>query len=189
MMLSDGDLQDALNSGSLAVIPPGVMQPASIDLTLGLGFQTFQIKPAGLGIDPDEGYLPLPVSSRPGDTIWFEPGQFALGCTAEKVWIGDGLAARIEGKSSLGRLGLMVHSTAGFVDPGFHGQLTLELHNVNRYPIALRPGMAIAQLCVFELKTPARRPYGSDGLGSRYQDQQGPTASRSWMGPGGSSRG
>lgn len=184
MMLSDGDLQAAMDSGCLVVDPPGVMQPASIDLSLGDGFLVFRINPPNTVVWPrsetspvDEFHSWLLAGDFP-----LHPGQFILGHTKEKVTLSATLAARIEGKSSLGRHGLMVHSTAGFVDPGFTGQLTLELSNLSPNTIMLTPGMFIAQLCVFELKTPARKPYGSDGLGSRYQGQQGPTASRSWMG-------
>ena len=108
------------------------------------------------------------------------PGEFVLGSTLEVVTIPDDLAARLEGKSSLGRLGLLTHSTAGFVDPGFSGHITLELSNVANLPITLWPGMKIGQLCMFRLSTPAEHPYGSAVYGSRYQDQRGPTPSRSY---------
>jgi dCTP deaminase len=108
------------------------------------------------------------------------PGEFALGATQEWVELPDDLVARIEGKSSLGRLGLLTHSTAGFVDPGFSGHITLELSNVANLPITLWPGMKIGQLCLFRLTTPAEHPYGSAVYGSRYQDQRGPTPSRSF---------
>jgi len=108
------------------------------------------------------------------------PGEFVLGSTLEVVSVPDDLAARLEGKSSLGRLGLLTHSTAGFVDPGFSGHITLELSNVANLPITLWPGMKIGQLCLFRLTTPARHPYGSPVYGSRYQDQRGPTPSRSF---------
>lgn len=180
-MLSDGDLQEAMESGCLDIVPAGVLQPASIDLHLEDGFKTV-IPDGGFVIDPEKkttGHHTL-VTSGIGYAL--SPGAFILASTIEFIGICEHYAARVEGKSSLGRLGLMVHSTAGFIDPGFRGQITLELSNVNNSPIMLTPGMAIAQLCVFELKTPAREPYGSEGLGSRYQGQRGPTASRSWMG-------
>lgn len=178
-MLSDGDLQEALDEGCLKIDPPGVMQPASIDLTLADEFVVF----GHVGrIWPKNPVNTKQVIVAMGGDFALAPGLFVLASTVQTVGICEGYAARVEGKSSLGRLGLMVHSTAGFIDPGFRGQITLELSNVNNSPIMLTPGMAIAQLCVFELKTPARKPYGSEGLGSKYQGQQGPTPSRSWMG-------
>jgi dCTP deaminase len=108
------------------------------------------------------------------------PGEFVLGSTLEVVSIPDDLAARLEGKSSLGRLGLLTHSTAGFVDPGFSGHITLELSNVANLPITLWPGMKIGQLCLFQLSSAAEHSYGSAVYGSRYQDQRGPTPSRSF---------
>jgi dCTP deaminase len=109
------------------------------------------------------------------------PGEFVLGATFEAVTLPDDVAARLEGKSSLGRLGLLTHSTAGFIDPGFSGHVTLELSNVATLPITLWPGMKIGQLCFFRLSSPAEHPYGSDASGSRYQGQRGPTASRSFQ--------
>ena len=106
------------------------------------------------------------------------PGEFVLGSTFEAISLPDDLAGRLEGKSSLGRLGLLTHSTAGFIDPGFSGHITLELSNVANLPITLWPGMKIGQLCLFRLSSPAERPYGSEGVGSRYQGQRGPTPSR-----------
>jgi dCTP deaminase len=108
------------------------------------------------------------------------PGEFVLASTYELVTLPDDVAARLEGKSSLGRLGLLTHSTAGFIDPGFSGHVTLELSNVATLPIMLWPGMKIGQLCFFRLSSPAEHPYGSDLMGSRYQGQRGPTASRSY---------
>ncbi len=109
------------------------------------------------------------------------PGEFVLGSTFESVTLPDDLAGRLEGKSSLGRLGLLTHSTAGFIDPGFTGHITLELSNVANLPITLWPGMKIGQLCLFRLSSPAERPYGSAGVGSRYQGQRGPTPSRAHL--------
>jgi dCTP deaminase len=108
------------------------------------------------------------------------PGEFVLGATYEKVTLGDDIASRLEGKSSLGRIGLLTHSTAGFIDPGFSGHVTLELGNVANLPILLYPGMKIGQICVFQLSSPAEHPYGSSVNASRYQGQRGPTPSRSW---------
>jgi dCTP deaminase len=178
MMLSDGDLQAAMDSGCLVVNPPGVMQPASIDLSLSDTLLIFGYTPRIWPKNPTKtNELMIPQ----GENWPLAPGMFVLASTIETVWLCDEYAARVEGKSSLGRLGLMVHSTAGFIDPGFRGQVTLELSNVNNSPIMLTPGMGIAQLCVFELKTPARKPYGHPDNGNRYQGQRGPVASRSWM--------
>lgn len=187
MLLSDRDLSTALQDGRLQVslFHEEMMQPASIDVRLGRRFRVFNTS-AYQAIDPaleQPGLTSLvELGMAAGDDVFtLQPGEFVLGTTLERVQLADGLAARLEGKSSLGRLGLLVHSTAGFVDPGFGGKVTLELSNVNRMPILLRPGMFIGQLCVFLLSSPAEHPYGSAGLGSRYQGQQGPTESRSWQ--------
>lgn len=193
-LLSDTDLIAALDAGDLSVVPGwrDAVQPASIDLRLGRQFRTFNnhghthIDPAAdqpgltelveVGVpaaDPDG-----PARDHPRTQFVLHPGEFVLGTTYETVRIPPHLAARIEGKSSLGRLGLLVHSTAGFIDPGFSGLITLELSNVASLPIILRPGMPIAQLCVMRLTSPARRPYGHPGLNSKYQGQDTPTASR-----------
>jgi dCTP deaminase len=181
MMLSDRDIGAALADGSLTIDPfdPACLQPASVDVRLSPGFRVFHnhsrthIDPATPGDDLTEL-----VTVKPGDPFILHPGEFVLGCTVERFAVPPDMSARLEGKSSLGRLGLLVHSTAGFVDPGFRGALTLELSSVARLPILLWPGMRIGQLCVFRLSSPAECPYGTAGLGSRYQDQSGPTASR-----------
>jgi len=132
-------------------------------------------------IDPaaDQSDLTREVSVERGEEFILHPGEFVLGSTYELITLPDDVAARLEGKSSLGRLGLMTHSTAGFIDPGFSGHVTLELANVATLPIKLYPGMKIGQLCFFRLSSPAEHPYGSEKYGSRYQGQRGPTASRS----------
>jgi dCTP deaminase len=197
MMLSDTDLTDALQGGAVRIggLHPDAVQPASVDLRLGPEFRVF-IEHRYAVIDPEQEQPGLTesvdVRANLDSTVWghvrdgaylLQPGEFVLATTAERVQLDEAHAARIEGKSSLGRLGLMVHSTAGFVDPGFAGQVTLELSNVSPLPIVLRPGMWIAQLCVFELLSPATRPYGP-ARGSRYQNQYGPTASLAWRNPG-----
>ena len=113
-------------------------------------------------------------------TFILHPGEFVLGSTLERVRLGTDIVARVEGKSSLGRLGLLVHATAGYVDPGWDGHLTMELSNVSTLPIRLYYGMKIGQLCFFRLTSPSENPYGSEKYGSRYQGQRGPTAARSW---------
>ncbi len=118
------------------------------------------------------------VEATPDDPFILHPGEFVLGATAEVIGLADDIVARLEGKSSLGRIGLLIHSTAGFIDPGFNGQVTLELSNVANLPIAIYPGMKIGQVSFYQLSTPAENPYGSAGAGSKYQGQRGPTASR-----------
>jgi len=180
IMLADCDLTAAIRAGELALDPydPALLQPASIDVRLAGTFLTFNnhththIDPQ----EPPEGLTKLVTVGEAGFTL--HPGEFVLGSTVEQITLGSRLAARLEGKSSLGRLGLMVHATAGFIDPGFCGNVTLELSNVATLPIRLRPDMLIGQLCVFALSSPADRPYGTPGLRSRYQGQCGPTTSR-----------
>lgn len=184
MLLSDRCLLKAITSEELLIDPfdPTLIQPASIDVRLSDQFRVFTGHYA-TAIDPrrrDDG-LTRPIQTLPTEAFILHPGEFVLGCTVERFRIPPTLAARLEGKSSLGRHGLLVHSTAGFIDPGFHGRITLELSNVNTLPIMLWPNMRIGQLCCFRLSTPAERPYGSPGLGSRYQLQAGPEASRSWL--------
>jgi dCTP deaminase len=183
-MLSDGDLAHAILDGELRVTPfdPHMIQPASIDLRLGRVFRVFSDEAYEV-IDPalQQEAISRLVTVEAGATLLLQPGQFILGETLEAVEVGDRHAARIEGKSSLGRLGLEVHRTAGFIDPGFRGSITLELSNVRRRPIRLYPGMKIAQLCALRLSSPAVVPYGAPGNGSRYQDQCGPTESLSWQ--------
>lgn len=179
MLLSDRDLTAALKAGTLTVDPytPTLLQPASIDVRLSRLFRVFD-NHTGTHIDPATPSEPLTrLVHADGDGFILHPGEFVLGATMETIGVGPELAARLEGKSSLGRLGLLVHSTAGFIDPGFEGHITLELSNVATLPIRLHPGMRIGQLCVMALSSPALHPYGSPGLGSRYQGQQGPTAS------------
>lgn len=181
MLLSDRDLKAAIKSGVLGVNPldPARIQPASIDVLLADTFRVFHSH-RHTHIDPrrPQPELAEKVRTHPGDPFILHPGEFALGSTVETVRLGPEHAADIAGKSSLGRLGLLVHATAGFVDPGFHGQITLELSNVATLPILLWPGDPIGQLRVYPLSSPCERPYGTPGLGSRYQGQSGPTPSR-----------
>ncbi|WP_430779676.1 dCTP deaminase [Actinoplanes sp. G11-F43] len=182
MLLSDRDLVSEIKSGGFALEPfePTLMQPSSVDVRLDRFFRVFN-NHLYTHIDPAEQQdeLTAPVEVEDGQPFVLHPGEFVLASTLEVVTLGQGLAARLEGKSSLGRLGLLTHSTAGFIDPGFSGHVTLELSNVANLPIKLWPGMKIGQLCVFRLSSPAEHPYGSDVYGSRYQNQRGPTASRS----------
>jgi dCTP deaminase len=185
VLLSDTDIQAALTTGAAQLDPydPAMIQPASIDVRLGRKFRVFENHRAAC-IDPafDQPDLTRLVEVGESSAFVLHPGEFVLAATLETVTLGPALAARLEGKSSLGRHGLVTHATAGFIDPGFTGRITLELSNVAPLPIKLWPGMKIGQLCFFRLTSPAARPYGSDGLGSRYQGQKGPTASRSHLG-------
>ena len=183
MLLSDRDITAALADGRLGIEPhdAGLVQPSSIDVRLDRFFRVFN-NARYTHIDPAQQQDDLTTLVEPaaGEPFVLHPGEFVLGSTLEVVSLPDDLAARLEGKSSLGRLGLLTHSTAGFVDPGFSGSITLELSNVANLPITLWPGMKIGQLCLFTLSSPSEHPYGSSVYGSRYQDQRGPTPSRSY---------
>lgn len=183
MLLSDRDLVDQVKSGRLQLEPfePTLIQPSSVDVRLDRWFRVFN-NTRYTHIDPaqQQDELTSLVEVPDGEPFVLHPGEFVLASTLEVVTLPDDLAGRLEGKSSLGRLGLLTHSTAGFIDPGFSGHVTLELSNVANLPITLWPGMKIGQLCIFRLSSPAEHPYGSAVYGSRYQGQRGPTPSRSW---------
>lgn len=185
MLLSDRDIRAQVEAGRVSLDPydPGMVQPSSIDVRLDRYFRLFDNHKHPL-IDPAEEQPDLTrlVEVDSGEAFVLHPGEFVLGSTYELVTLPDDIAARVEGKSSLGRLGLLTHATAGFVDPGFSGHVTLELSNVATLPIKLYPGMKIGQLCFFRLSSAAEHPYGSEVYGSHYQGQRGPTASRSWAG-------
>ena len=184
MLLSDRDLKAALASGRMALSPydEDMVQPSSIDVRLDRFFRVFA-NHRYTHIDPAEQQDDLTelVEVRDDEAFLLHPGEFVLGSTLEVITLGDDLASRLEGKSSLGRLGLLTHSTAGFIDPGFSGHVTLELSNVANLPIKLYPGMRIGQICLLPLSSPSTHPYGSSVYGSRYQDQRGPTPSRSYL--------
>ena len=184
MLLSDRDIKAELAAQRVALEPfdESMVQPSSIDVRLDRFFRTFE-NHRYPHIDPAEDQPDLTRMVEPlGDEPFIlHPGEFVLGSTYEVVTLPDDVAARLEGKSSLGRLGLLTHSTAGFIDPGFSGHVTLELANVANLPINLWPGMKIGQLCFFRLSSPAEHPYGSEKYGSRYQGQRGPTPSRSHL--------
>jgi len=183
MLLSDRDIRAEIESGRVQLDPLdlGMIQPSSIDVRLDKFFRLFDNHKYPF-IDPAEEQpdLTRALEVAEGEPFILHPGEFVLGSTFEQVTLPDDIAARLEGKSSLGRLGLLTHSTAGFVDPGFSGHVTLELSNVATLPIKLWPGMKIGQLCFFRLSSSSENPYGSEKYGSRYQGQRGPTASRSW---------
>ena len=184
MLLSDRDIKAELEAGRVGLDPydPAMIQPSSIDVRLDRYFRLFDNHKYPF-IDPAEDQPELTHLVETDDDLPFilHPGEFALASTFERVTLPDDVAARLEGKSSLGRLGLLTHSTAGFIDPGFSGHVTLELSNVATLPIKLYPGMKIGQLCLFQLTSPAEHPYGSQQYGSRYQGQRGPTPSRSYL--------
>ncbi|WP_300676100.1 dCTP deaminase [Nocardioides sp.] len=184
MLLSDRDILGQIDGGRIALDPwdPAMLQPSSIDVRLDRFFRVFDNHKYAT-IDPavDQSELTRQVETEGEEPFILHPGEFVLGSTYETVTLPDDIAARVEGKSSLGRLGLLTHATAGFVDPGFSGHVTLELANVATLPIKLYPGMKIGQFCFFQLTSPADHPYGSDKYGSRYQGQRGPTPSRSFQ--------
>lgn len=180
MIVSDGTLEEMLLSGYLSVTPieAGQVQPASIDVRLGADFIRFADGWGEFEVDPfkDNSDLGEPQTVRDGKCFLLRSGEFALGTTVESVRLPDDLVARVEGKSSLARIGLAVHATAGFIDPGFCGQVTLEFSNLSGHAIKLWPGMKIAQLSFQMMESVARRPYGHPELNSKYQDQKGTTA-------------
>lgn len=184
MLLSDRDILAAQKDGHISLDPwtPEMVQPASIDVRLDRFFRLFN-NHAYTYVDPAEnqGALTEQFDVAPDEPWILHPGEFALGSTWEYVKLDATVAARLEGKSSLGRLGILTHSTAGFIDPGFEGHITLELSNVSTLPVKLWPGMKIGQMCFFQLSSPAEHPYGSKDTGSHYQGQRGPTPSRSYV--------
>lgn len=183
MVLSDRSITEALATGRLVIEPiaEDAVQPASIDIRLGGEFRVFRNhREAYIDVRQPVEALTETVTIEPDEPFVLHPGEFVLGTTLERVTLADDLVARVEGKSSLGRLGLLVHATAGYVDPGWDGQLTMELSNVATLPIRLYYAMKIGQLSFLELTTKADRPYGHPGLRSRYQGQSGPTASRGY---------
>ena len=184
MLLSDRDIRSELESGRVVLEPydPAMIQPSSVDVRIDRLFRLFDNHKYSV-IDPaqEQPELTRLVEVEKGEAFVLHPGEFVLASTYEVVTLPDDVAARLEGKSSLGRLGLITHSTAGFIDPGFSGHVTLELANVATLPIKLWPGMKIGQLCFFRLSSAAEHPYGSEKYGSRYLGQRGPTASRSFQ--------
>jgi dCTP deaminase len=184
VLLSDRDIRKEIESKRISLEPyePGLIQPSSIDVRIDRYFRVFE-NHRYPHIDPsvEQAELTRLVEPDGDEPFILHPGEFVLGSTYEVVSLPDDVSARLEGKSSLGRLGLLTHSTAGFIDAGFSGHVTLELSNVATLPIKLWPGMRIGQLCFFRLTSPAEAPYGSGATGSRYQGQRGPTPSRSFQ--------
>ena len=184
MVLSDRQIKEGLESGSIAIEPlaDGAIQPSSVDLHTDCYFRVFRNDHTPY-IDPKRAQEDLTelVEVADGEAFILHPGEFVLGSTLERVALGSDLVARLEGKSSLGRLGLLIHSTAGFVDAGWDGHLTLELSNVANLPIAIYPGMKIGQISFLQMTSAAEHPYGSDATGSKYKGQTGPTPSRYYL--------
>jgi len=186
VVLSDRTIREEISRGRLVIDPlgDGCIQPSSVDLRLAPLFRVFRVgilpRPYLDVAQPMEGFTEL-VEVAEDEPFIIQPGEFVLAATLETITLPDDIVARVDGKSSLGRLGLLIHATAGFVDPGWTGKLTLELSNVAKMPIAVRPGMRICQISFLRLSTPAERLYGSPGLGSKYQGQTEPTASRAYQ--------
>jgi dCTP deaminase len=184
VLLSDRDIRAEIQAGRLGVDPfdDSLIQPSSVDVRLDNLFRVFN-NTRYTHIDPSlrQDDLTTLVEPKIDEPFVLHPGEFVLGATLERCTLPDDLAGRLEGKSSLGRLGLLTHSTAGFIDPGFTGHITLELSNVANLPITLWPGMKIGQLCLLRLTSPAEHPYGSAKVGSKYQGQRGPTPSKSYQ--------
>ena len=179
--MSDRSIREQLAAGRIVIDPldEACLQPSSIDVKVSNLFRVFRNHTASvIDVKKDMTSLTELVESAVGDAFMLHPGEFALGSTLERVGVPDDMVARVEGKSSLGRLGLLIHSTAGFIDAGFDGHITLELSNVANLPITLYPGMKIGQVSFMMMTTPADKPYGKGASGSKYQGQRGPTPSR-----------
>lgn len=180
-VLSDHTIHEELASGRIVIDPldKSAIQPASVDLRLNSMFRVFRVtsRPYVDVQEPVDDLTEL-IEIAPEEPFVIQPGTFFLGSTLETITLPDDIVARVDGKSSLGRLGLLVHATAGYVDPGWTGRLTLELSNQSQMPIALYYGMRVAQISFLRMSTPVDHPYGSPELGSKYQGQTGPTASR-----------
>jgi dCTP deaminase len=181
VILSDRSIREQIDTGRIVIEPfdPALVQPSSVDVRISNLFRVFRNHTAGLiDVKVDTRDMTELVEMPEDGVFMLHPGEFVLGSTLERIGVPDDLVARIEGKSSLGRLGLLIHSTAGFIDAGFDGHVTLELANVASLPITLYPGMKIGQVSFMQMTTPADRPYGQGAAGSKYQGQRGPTPSR-----------
>ncbi|MEI7618657.1 MAG: dCTP deaminase [Actinomycetota bacterium] len=181
MILSDRTLREEIAARRIVIEPldERCIQPSSIDVKVSNLFRVFRNHTAGIiDVKQDLEDLTEMVNVDPDGVFMLHPGEFVLGSTLERITVPDDLVARIEGKSSLGRLGLLIHSTAGFIDAGFDGHITLELSNVASLPITIYPGMKIGQISFVQMTTPADNPYGKGARGSKYQGQRGPTPSR-----------
>ena len=183
MVLSDRAIRRLVEEGRIGIDPfeAALMQPSSLDVRVDRLFRVFRnSRYPYIDVKAEQEELTELVEVEGEEPFILHPGEFVLGSTLERVRLPDDLVARLEGKSSLGRLGLLIHSTAGFIDPGFDGHVTLELSNVANLPITIYPGMKIGQLSFVQMSEPAEVPYGSGTLGSKYQGQRGPTPSKYW---------
>ncbi|MSO57815.1 MAG: dCTP deaminase [Thermoleophilia bacterium] len=183
MVLPDRVIRRLIEAGRIGIDPydASLLQPSSLDVRVDRLFRVFRnSRYAFIDVRVEQEELTELIEPADGEAFILHPGEFVLGSTLERVALPDDLVARLEGKSSLGRLGLLIHSTAGFIDPGFDGHVTLELSNVATLPITIYPGMKIGQISFQQLSEPAERPYGSAGVGSKYQGQRGPTPSKYW---------
>jgi dCTP deaminase len=183
MVLSDRTIRRLLAEGRIAIDPfdDDLLQPSSVDVRADRFFRVFHnARYPFIDVKKPMEELTELVEVAEDEPFILHPGEFVLGSTLERITLPDDLVARLEGKSSLGRLGLLIHSTAGFIDPGWDGHVTLELSNVANLPITIYYGMKIGQLSFVQLSEPAEAPYGADGLGSKYKGQTGPTPSRYW---------
>ena len=185
MVLSDRTIARLLEAGRIEIDPydEELLQPSSVDVRVDRFFRVFHnARYPFIDVkEPQEELTEEVIIEDDGKPFILHPGEFVLGSTLERITLPDDLVARLEGKSSLGRLGLLIHSTAGFIDPGWDGHVTLELSNVANLPITIYYAMKIGQLSFVQLTEPAETPYGSGDLGSKYQGQQGPTPSRYWQ--------
>jgi dCTP deaminase len=183
VVLSDRTIRRLLSEGRIEIDPldEALIQPSSVDVRVDRFFRVFHnARYPFIDVKQPQEDLTELVEIADENAFILHPGEFVLGSTLERIRLPDDLVARLEGKSSLGRLGLLIHSTAGFIDPGWDGHVTLELSNVANLPITIYYGMKIGQLSFVQLSEPAETPYGADGLGSKYQGQKGPTPSRYW---------
>jgi dCTP deaminase len=183
VVLSDRTIRRLLGAGRIAIDPfdDGLVQPSSVDVRVDRFFRVFHnARYPFIDVKEPQEELTELVEVDDDTPFILHPGEFVLGSTLERIRLPDDLVARLEGKSSLGRLGLLIHSTAGFIDPGWDGHVTLELSNVANLPITIYHGMKIGQLSFVQMTEPAETPYGADALGSKYQGQRGPTPSRYW---------
>lgn len=182
MILSDRDILKRIEKGEIVIEPfeRKNLQPSTVDLHLFDEIRVFNSFKTGV-IDLKEKVEASQVVKIGEDGLVIHPGEFFLGSTEERIVLPNDIAAKLEGRSSLGRLGLIIHATAGYVDPGFSGWLTFEISNLSRLPIKIYAGMRIAQICFFQMSSEVLNPYGSKSLGSKYQGQKGPTASKIWM--------
>jgi dCTP deaminase len=184
VVLSDRTIRRLLADGRIEIAPldESLIQPSSVDVRVDRYFRVFHnARYPFIDVKEPQEELTELVEVEEDVPFILHPGEFVLGSTLERIRLPDDLVARLEGKSSLGRLGLLIHSTAGFIDPGWDGHVTLELSNVANLPITIYFGMKIGQLSFVQLTEPAESPYGASGLGSKYQGQRGPTPSRYWQ--------